>query len=90
MSDHDYEVRVSRLGLARALARPGASAAELDEAERLLLGTLNGGSNQQTGPEADWEVLSELAGVARLRGRARREVDLLIRAVSAAPPEAAA
>ena len=90
MSDHDYEVRASRLGLARALARPGASAAELDEAERLLLGTLNGGSNQQTGPEEDWEVLSELAAVARLRGRARREVDLLIRAVSAAPPEAAA
>ena len=87
MGDPDVDVREARLSLARVLVARAAAPEDLDEAESLLLRAL---ATAGPGGPARWELLAELADVARGRGQVQGEVDRLVEAVVAAPPEAAA
>ena len=89
MAGQDNEIRAAQVALARALARPGARTDELDEAERLLERALEGITSVPLEEPAAWQVLSELAAIARQRGRTQREFDFLVQAVIAAPANAA-
>jgi len=98
VTERDVAVRRARVELARALVGPGASDREIAEAEKQLHRTLDpspspdleGAADGQTaGGPARWEVLEELAGIARLRGHVQQEVDRLVQAVVAAPSDPA-
>ncbi|GAA4351182.1 hypothetical protein GCM10023145_14990 [Angustibacter luteus] len=81
--------------LARALIGPGATDRAIREAEKQALRTLDsieadGRAGRDVEGPAKWEVLEELAGIARLRGQAQPEMERLVEAVIAAPPDPAA